>query len=290
MRRSNYTKIERLRSYSSIFSRSAFSDIIEYDDYTRINTLFNRYDSKKESIPTYFDYIKYIYRILAKEYRCEYIYKNEIINKLLLKEYGTKNTIAINEFRVQNSIADFALFNGESKAFEIKTEYDTKRRLERQIHDYSKLFEKCYIVVPEESYQEYNECVSENTGIIILSRDKGRIKLEEIKKAVVNEKIDAAVLMRSIRTAEYRNIVTEYYGELPDVSCYDMFDKCQELISQIPQQELHALFLNEIKKRNNNTQLLKSFPAEIRQIGLSMNLDQKQSEKLLEKLNNLLTI
>ena len=286
MIRTDYTKMERLRSYSSIFSRSVFSDIIEYDDYTRLNTILNRYDSKKEHFSTYFDYIKYIYRIIAKDYRCEYIYKNEIINKLLINKYGTKNTIAINEFRVQNSIVDFALFNGESKAFEIKTEYDTKKRLERQIESYSKLFQKCYIVVPEESYKDYDECISENVGIIILSREKGRIRLDEKKEAIVNKNIDTSVLMRSVRATEYRNIVTEYFGELPNVSCFDMFDKCQELIAQIPQPQLHILFLNEIKKRINNTQLLKSFPAEIRQICLSMNLNQRQSESLLKKLNN----
>jgi len=60
MIRTDYTKMERLRSYSSIFSRSVFSDIIEYDDYTRLNTILNRYDSKKEHFSTYFDYIKYI--------------------------------------------------------------------------------------------------------------------------------------------------------------------------------------------------------------------------------------
>lgn len=281
--------MERLRSYSSIFSRSVFSDIIEYDDYTRLNTIFSRYDSKKEYFSTYFDYIKYIYRIIAKEYRCEYIYKNEIINKLLISKYGTKNTIAINEFRVQNSIVDFALFNGESKAFEIKTEYDTKKRLKRQIKDYSKLFQKCYIVVPEELYQEYDECVPENIGIIVLVRERGRIRLDEKKKAIINANIDTNVLMRSVRAGEYRNIVMEYYGELPNVSCFEMFDKCQELISNIPQQKLHTLFLNEIKKRTNNTQLLKSFPAEIRQMCLSMNLNQRQSESLLKKLNNIIT-
>ena len=81
MIRTDYTRMERLRSYSSIFSRSVFSDIIEYDDYTRLNTIFNRYDSKKEYLATYFDYIKYLYRTIAKDYRCEYIYKNEINRK-----------------------------------------------------------------------------------------------------------------------------------------------------------------------------------------------------------------
>lgn len=122
----DYTEMERLRSYSSIFSRSVFSDIIEYDDYTRLNILLERYNNSQKHFQTYLDYIKYAYHTIARKYRCEYVYKNEIISKLLIRKYGTKNTIALNEFRVRNSIVDFALFNGESKAFEIKTEYDTQ--------------------------------------------------------------------------------------------------------------------------------------------------------------------
>ena len=79
-------------------------------------------------IHIYSDLLKKSYSVISKYYRCEYVYKNELI-KLLLKKYGTRNSVYFNEFRVGNSIADMVMFNGESKAFEIKTEYDTPRRL-----------------------------------------------------------------------------------------------------------------------------------------------------------------
>lgn len=290
MVRKDYTEIEQLRSYSSIFSRSVFSDIIEYDDYTRLNILLKRYNTPKRHFQTYLDYIKYTYHIIAKKYRCEYVYKNEIISKLLIRKYGTKNTIALNEFRVRNSIVDIALFNGESKAFEIKTEYDTQKRLEHQIEEYSKLFQKCYIVIPEKLLYDYEDNIPKNVGIIILTTKNGRIQLQEKRKALPNDNIDIDVLMRSIRTMEYKNIVTNYFGKLPDVSCFDMFQECKSLISKIPQSELHKLFLMEIKKRKNNTSILKSLPIEIRQICLSMNLNRKQSDILLDKLNNAIII
>lgn len=290
MIRKNYTEIERLRSYSSIFSRSVFSDIIKYGDYTRLHILLKRYNDSSKKFQTYLDYIKYAYHTIEKKYRCEYVYKNEIISKLLIKKYGTKNTIAINEFRVRNSIVDFALFNGESKAFEIKTEYDTQKRLEHQIGEYSRLFQKCYVVIPEKFLVEYEDCIPNNVGIIVLIVNKGKIQLEEKKKALPNEEIDIDVLMRSIRTSEYKNIVKNYFGNLPEVSCFEMFEECKSLINKIPQSELNKLFLMEIKKRKNNTLILKSMPIEIRQICLSMNLDSKQSDILLDKLNNAIII
>ena len=51
----DYTEMERLRSYSSIFSRSVFSDIIEYDDYTRLNILLERYNNSQKHFQTYLD-------------------------------------------------------------------------------------------------------------------------------------------------------------------------------------------------------------------------------------------
>lgn len=286
--RAKYTRMEQLRSYSSVFSRRVFSDIIDYADFSRLNTVYGRYDFRKTQFLTYFDYIKYLYRTIAKEYRCEYVYKNELINKLLITQYGTRNTVAISEFRVSNSIVDVAMFNGESKAFEIKTQYDTKRRLDGQIEDYSKLFQKCYVVIPEESYQEYVQCIPDKVGIIVLIRDKGRIRLEEKKEAIANKQIDVGILMRSVRASEYRNIVLEYFGKLPEVSCFEMFEQCQDLIEQIPDQDLQKLFLVEMKKRVNCTKKLQAFPKEIRQMCLSMNLDERQANCLLDRLNTII--
>ena len=285
MAASNYTKIERLRSYSSAFSRSVFTDIIKYDDFSRLNHLFSTYNASLKSARTYSDYIKYLYRSIKKEYRCEYVYKNELINQLLLKRYGTKTTIAINEFRVGGSIADFVLFNGESKAFEIKTEYDTDKRLEQQLDDYSKLFQKCFIVIPNELVSQYELSISANIGIIALSIENGRINLKEVRAAAADDTIDTCVLMRSLRTSEFKNIVSAYFGMLPDVSCFEMFDTCEKWMESIPYAVLNKLFLTEIKKRENSTHLLRSLPAEIRQICLSMNLTKKQIPSLLEKLN-----
>ena len=282
--------MEELRSYTSIFSRVLFSEIMEYGDYARLDILLAKYNSSSKRFHTYLDYVKYAYRVIVKKYRCEYVYKNEIINKLLIKSCRTKDSVVINEFRVKDAIVDLALFNGESKAFEIKTEYDSPKRLAHQMEMYSKLFQRCYVVVPSEHFREYERSVRKDVGIFIMKMENGRIRLEKEREALLNCNMDANVLMRTVRTAEYKNIVKSYFGELPNVSCFDMFEECKRLIVSIPQQELCRLFLAEMKKRVNNTQLLKSFPPEIRQVCLSMNLNRKQSASLLERLNNAITL
>ncbi len=277
---------ERLRSYSSVFSRKVFSDIINYSDFSHLNWLYTTYDQSLKGIESYYDYIMYLYGFISKCYRCEYVYKNEIINQLLLKSYGTKNTIAFNEFRIGNSIVDFAMMNGESKAFEIKTQFDTSRRLSKQMGDYKKVFNKCYIVVSSEDIGYYEGLVEPTTGIIELYYDRGRIKINEYRKAITNSELDSDILMGCLRTQEYKNIVLSIDGSLPIVSEFEMYYACKTRIKQIPSKKLNDLFLNEIKKRKSVTSKLYKVPKELRQICLSLNLSEKERIELINKLCN----
>ena len=283
-----YTTLERLRSYSSVFTRKVFSDILDYHDFSHLNWLFMTYDQHQKGIESYLDYLLYLYKYITRFYRCEYVYKNEIINQLLLKTYGTKNTIAFNEFRIGNSIVDFAMMNGESKAFEIKTQFDTSRRLFKQMDDYEKVFNKCYIVVASEDLGYYESIVKPTTGIIELYYDRGRIKLNEYRHAVKNFELDSDVLMGCLRTQEYKNIVFSVDGYLPNVSEFKMYDACKARIKQIPSLVLNELFLNEIKKRKSVTSKLREVPKELRQMCLSLNLSEKERGDLVTQLNNLI--
>lgn len=281
-----YLFVDRLRGYSSVFTRKVFSDIINYNDFSHLNWLYFKYDQNHADIESYYDYILYLYKYIAKFYRCEYIYKNEIINQLLLKKYGTNRTIAFNEFRIGNSIVDLAMMNGESKAFEIKTQLDTSRRLSKQMSDYKKVFNKCYIVVASEDVDDYKRLIEPAIGIIELHYERGRIKLNEYRPAVMNLDIDSDIIMGCLRTKEYKNIVLSYYGHLPSVSEYEMFDACKARIRNIPDAKLNELFLFEIKKRKSITHKLKDVPKELRQICLSLNLSEKERCELAIRLSN----
>ena len=272
----------RLRDLSSAFSRSAFIDVLNFNDYSHFNWLASRYGILR--CATYTDLLKKSYSVISKHYRCEYVYKNELI-KLLLKKYGTKKSVYFSEFRVGNSIADIVMFNGESKAFEIKTEYDTPRRLDKQMDDYKRFFDKCYIIVPEDKVDEYNAIIESTTGIIAMSRNNARILLKEIRHAEQNERFESEALMSCLRIEEYKHIVLSLGESLEGVAGYDMYKYCYQVISKANLYELRELFLREIKKRKNNTALLRKYPMSIRQMMLSLNLPEHRANKLLELLN-----
>jgi len=277
--------IERLRSYSTVFSSKSFMDLLLYDDYSFIDAKLKKYDISRigKNINSYIDYIKYIYRELRKQYRNEYLYKNTFSTDILLKKYRLKNTLAINEFKVGNSIADIVLFNGSSKAFEIKTELDTNIRLGGQLADYKKIFNECYIITHESLVDKYLK-EDFNIGVIQLIERPRSVVLEEVRAAKKNEDIDVVTLMKSLRTSEYKNIIKTHLGELPRMNSFNMYDLCLEIMKDIPNNELNGLFLTEIKKRKSSTSIINKFQMELRHLCLAMNIDEERYEILKHKL------
>jgi hypothetical protein len=281
-----YSDIERLRSYSTIFSSNAFIRLIERNDFDFINKKIERFDIDKfkNKEKTYNQYLQYVYKALCNGYRCEYVYKNQIINDLLLIKYKLSSTIAINEFRVGNSIADIAMFNGISRAFEIKTELDSDKRLSNQLLDYEKLFDECYIVTHESLVDKYLNR-KDDTGIIVLYKEKNCLKLEEIRPAKRNNMIDCETLIRCLRTVEYKNIIESFYGKVPDVSSFKMFDTCLLMMKHIPVNELHTLMMTEFKKRKIEKNVILSSPKVLKHLCLSLNMNFNTYSILNERLN-----
>ena len=277
--------MDRMRSYSSAFSRSLFTDIIKYGDCSRLDAIHDRYDGKRKKEKTYFSYLKYLYRQISINYRCEYVYKNELI-ELLIKKYAHSNTVIFNEFRMQKSIVDLAMFNGNSRAFEIKTEYDTTRRFIGQLVDYTRVFQLCYVVIPANMLETYEKDIPPYIGIVLMRESGGVLELDEARPAVENKNIDAGMMMKCLRTKEYENMVIEEFGKLPDVPYYEMYEACEEKLYDMPPDKLHQYFLKEIEKRKNNMCLLKKAPRELRQMYLQLGLSKGQIDILQTYLNN----
>ena len=280
----NSQEMWRCVRYSSIFSRSNFDRLLKKDDYSIFQNTIRDYDAEKVGVKlhTYSDFANYAYRYMVKHYRNEYVYKNSLINELL-KEFGTKKTIIFNEFTVGNSIADMVLFIGKSRAYEIKTELDSNRRLSSQLADYKKIFQESFIVVHESCIEKY-EYSDSTTGIIALSVNRGKVKFDPIRPATENNHIDPHVLIRCLRTYEYKELVKRYYGALPELDAFSAFTVCEKMIEAIPSPSLNQLFIEIIKERKTNMQHLRGYDSYLRQICLSMHINSKEFEMITKKL------
>lgn len=279
-------KIDQLRDYSSLFSRSEVNRWMK-NDFDSLNFKIKRYDSRliNKQI-NYLKYLKNIYKILQKFYANEYIYKNEFLNKWLIKELGSSNSIIYNEFRLGKAIADLVMFNGCSKVFEIKTLLDKEARLSSQLNEYKKFFNEVYLIVPLSQVEKYS-LYDKNVGVISYDQEKNNFTL--VRNSLKNNDIDPASIMGILHTKEYKKIVSQYYGEVPKCNSFEQYDICKQLIEKIPIENLNELFIEAMKSRKINNDMCTKTNAEFNQIFLSLNLDQKQKVKLFNNLNSLIS-
>ncbi|MDV4116847.1 sce7726 family protein [Elizabethkingia anophelis] len=274
-------QINQLRDFSSLFTRKEVKKWFK-DDFKSIDLKLERYNLlKKNKGTSYLKFLRDTYKILEENYPNEYILKNEFLNKWLKSELGNNDSLVINEFRTGKAIADLAMFNGISKAFEIKTILDKEYRLSNQLQEYKKIFNELYIIIPKihiHKYISYDNCIG------IISYDSDIKNFELIRKAIRNIEIDSNTLIESLHTKEYLEIVYNYYNHLPEMTVFTQYEVCKKLLHEIPKYELNTLFLQTIKKRKINNLFFNKINNEFNQICLSLNLSSNEKNKLIEKL------
>ncbi len=280
------TDISKIRSLSQIISPSNFKKIVREGDYYSTFYKLKKYATVTDST-TNLDAINVIYNSLLKNYKNEYVYKNILTNKLLLKKYSLKNTIALNEFNIGKSIADFVLLNGEARVYEIKTELDNLEKLDKQVLDYCKFGDKVYIVTSSKHVNKLIELYDNSTiGIIELTP---RNALKTIKKATSNEAtFSYEVLFKTLRKQEYLDIIEEYFNFVPEVSNTRIFKECLALAKKIEISLFQKLVVKKLKSRNiSNPKKIqeKAIPESLKHICYSLNFSKNEYEKLNSFLN-----
>lgn len=276
----------QLRDYSTLFSRSV-AELWIKSNFDSINYKIERYDIKWQNFSnaTYLDYLKYVYQILEKNYQNEYIFKNSFLNEWLIKEIGHNNTKVFNEFRVGNAVADLVMFNGKSKVFEIKTEFDSIKRLNLQIENYTKAFNQIFLIVPESKlsiYAKFNESI----GLISFNNNEKSERFTLQRDSITNYEVDSETIMKVLHTNEYKSIVKSFYGELPNMTSFNQFNICNELIKEIPNDELNKNFIEKMKKRNLENALSNRYYKEFNQISLALKLNKKDKETMIKNLKS----
>lgn len=275
--------INQLRDYSSLFSRGEVLSWLKLD-FSSINFKIERYDNKwlKSKDFTYLDYLKYIYSILADNYQNEYVFKNEFLNNWLIDELGDTNSQIFSEFRVGNSIADLVMFNGCSKIFEIKTELDSDARLTLQLENYKKVFNQIFLIIPKSKLNNY---LKQESSIGLITYDpKGDNSFSLYRDSEVNFEIDQLTIMSILHTNEYKSIVCKYYGSMPQMTSFNQYKICSEMIFEIPIVDLNKLFIDTMKKRSSSNVLSSRYFKEFNQLFLALKMNRDKKNKLIDSL------
>ncbi len=277
------SELAKLRDYSSLFSRKHGVSWLN-GNFNSVRSRIEMYDHsiKNKSGVTYLDYLKKVYKIIETDYPNEYVIKNSFINHSLIDEIKESDSVICSEFRVGRSVVDLAIFNGVSKAFEIKSEFDTPKRLANQLEDYKKVFNEVYVIVPKSKINFYAN-FDKSIGIIAFQLMENQ-RFQLIRKPNNINTLDSEELMNVLRSNEYKDIVNIYYGSLPKLTSFTQFDICKELISNISIEELNEIFLDIIKKRKGNTFLSKNHHKEFNQLSLALKFNQSDYKKIVANL------
>ncbi|MBN2796525.1 MAG: sce7726 family protein [Clostridia bacterium] len=243
-----------------------------FEDAQKLSTSYSTIESKKVLYnelnntlnPEYINSFKNLSihemynHVLLRYYPNEVSIKSSFVNKVLLKG---KTHVTIFELPIVNSRADLCKINGESIVYEIKTDLDTFSRLPKQIDDYSKIFDKTYVICSVNNQDKIKKHIPNSTGIYsyrITNTGKYIFRLE--KKALDNKTIDSYSQLSVLNKIEL-SLIT---GSPSTNSKEDMI---RHIISKNNTCLINSLFKSTLKNRYHHKWLfLKSNYTKIQEI------------------------
>ncbi len=278
--------IESLKSLSQIFTPTNFNRIVRKNDCAATQAKIEKHISTQYSISN-LEILQYIYKQQLANYKSEYLYKNALLNKLLLGKYSINTTTVINEFKVGRSIADFVLLNGDAKIFEIKTEFDSLEKLDKQLEDYKQFADKVYVVTNSKFLHRLVSEFKETTiGIIEFTNHN---TLKEHKPAIENSNsFNHTTIFKTLRKEEYLDIIQKYFRKIPEVPNTKIFKESLKLVETINVVEFQKLAFQKLKERKlkcSQEFLSDKIPYELKHICYSLDMSSNEYTYLYNFLN-----
>ncbi len=233
------------------------------------------------------EFFDYIYNFLFRNYRNEYVYKNVIVNKLLLNKHSLNTSQILTEFRVGRNKADVVLLNGTSTVYEIKSQYDSFARLDKQLKTYFEIFDYVNVITSPSQATKLAPILPERAGLLVLT---DRNTISTIRKPISNkENINLNLLFNSLRKTEYLKIIKNYYGKTPDVPNTQINIECKKLFCEIHPSRAHSLTIDILKKRNNAKRMkefVKKAPSSVAAYAINICNEKNKMQKLLNRLDD----
>lgn len=226
--------------------------------------------------------INSIYSKAYSSYRNEYIFKNTLLNKILLGKHSVQTSTALRELPVGNSVLDFLIVNGIGHAYEIKTGLDNLERLRGQVMDYYEAFQHVTIVTDE---SHVNGIASElndfPVGILVLTKRKTLHTVQ--KSSAYSTRLNHRAIFNILRKSEYEAIIKKYCHALPAVDRAHYYSACFNLFQELNIATCHIEMLQSLKDRSNIQTCFQEFskvPEALKEIAYFGNFKDKEYSEL----------
>lgn len=186
-----------------------------------------------------------INELIMNLYPCERLVKYYLIKESVRRS----KEVTIFEMKVGNSRLDIGRINGSSHVYEIKTELDSLNKLEKQLNDYSKVFEYINIVVHPKHLKKSRELISEYCGIKTYDINNKHCKFTTIIEAKKNPLISASMQMQTLTSKDLEYIINRFIKQPVPTR---RKDRESLILSRFQNDEINCLFKEAIKYRYSN--------------------------------------
>lgn len=176
----------------------------------------------------------------------------KILHSKLMEEYANEpDTIILDELNVCHGEAriDIAIINGSLHGYEIKSDHDTLKRLNKQIEVYNRIFDTVTIVTGTNHYKDVLEIVPTWWGVKVAKiTESGETEINDIRDPQLNECIDPFSLAQFLWRSELLELL-EIYGIGHEVKKMPKFKIWAFVAENIPLSDLKTYVRDCFRKR-----------------------------------------
>ena len=171
----------------------------------------------------------------------------------LEKKSALQDGVVINELPVANwsRRADLAVANGKLQAFEIKSDFDSLRRLDGQIALFASRFDKVVLVTTARFVHAATERLPSFVEVWEASRRGGQVELRVVRRGQIREVRNRHILSSYLQKAEVASFIRSLGREVPPAASRD---ELESLLEDLPVSRLRLFVLARLKQRYRREQ------------------------------------
>ncbi len=223
--------------------------------------------------------------------RSAYVYKNILARNRFLGRHSLNTASMLTEYRVGAAKADVVILNGTSTCYEIKSERDGFARLEAQISQYRRVFDRIYVVASECHLPRLSCSVPRGIGIMTVDR---RSRLSEKREALSNKaSIDTSILFDSLTTPEIKSVFLGLGLAIPDMPNTKIRNEMKRVFTRVDPTAAHDAAVGamlEHRSLRNLGDYIAALPSSLTVAGRSIALANRSRARLLSVLQDPVSI
>jgi hypothetical protein len=160
------------------------------------------------------------------------------------------STVVVDELSVNNANAraDVVAINGELHCFEIKSDVDTFKRLENQMQNYLRIFDRINFVTTEKHITNLSNRLPDCAGIYILRKKNHNISFEKIRSNQNNANIEKYSVFNLLWNIEMKFLVKK--AGIKGYTKMNNNEVCDAIIDKITFKDLRYCIRSLLKIRS----------------------------------------